>query len=125
VHRHQPEREPHKLLLRFIQVQITQTSQTAYVNASQTIDVRLARWLLMCHDRVDGDDLQITHEFLSLMLGTQRSSTTLAVQALEGYRLIKARRGKITILDRKMMGQVADVGYGLPEAEYARLIEGA
>ncbi|SEH88885.1 cAMP-binding domain of CRP or a regulatory subunit of cAMP-dependent protein kinases [Methylobacterium sp. 275MFSha3.1] len=73
----------HKLLLRFIQVQITQTSQTAYVNASQTIDVRLARWLLMCHDRVDGDDLQITHEFLSLMLGTQRSSTTLAVQALK------------------------------------------
>jgi CRP-like cAMP-binding protein len=125
VHRHQPEREPHKLLLRFIQVQITQTSQTAYVNASQTIDVRLARWLLMCHDRVDGDDLQITHEFLSLMLGTQRSSTTLAVQALEGYRLIKARRGKITILDRKMMGQVADDGYGLPEAEYVRLIEGA
>ena len=115
----------HKLLLRFIQVQITQTSQTAYVNASQTIDVRLARWLLMCHDRVDGDDLQITHEFLSLMLGTQRSSTTLAVQALEGYRLIKARRGKITILDRKMIRQVADDGYGLPEAEYARLIEGA
>jgi CRP-like cAMP-binding protein len=115
----------HKLLLRFIQVQITQTSQTAYVNASQTIDVRLARWLLMCHDRIDGDDLQITHEFLSLMLGTQRSSTTLAVQALEGYRLIKARRGRITILDRKMMERVADDGYGLPEAEYACLIEGA
>ncbi|GJE15099.1 Crp/Fnr family transcriptional regulator [Methylobacterium longum] len=115
----------HKLLLRFIQVQITQTSQTAYVNASQTIDVRLARWLLMCHDRIDGDDIRITHDFLSLMLGTQRSSTTLAVQALEGHRLIKAQRGKITILDRETMEQVADDGYGLPEAEYARLIEGA
>ena len=115
----------HKLLLRFIQVQLTQTSQTAYVNATQTIDVRLARWLLMCHDRIDGDDLQITHEFLSLMLGAQRSSTTLAVQALEGHRLIKARRGRITILDRKTMETVADDGYGLAEAEYARLIEGA
>jgi CRP-like cAMP-binding protein len=115
----------HKLLLRSIQVQLTQTSQTAYVNATQTIDVRLARWLLMCHDRIDGDDLQITHEFLSLMLGAQRSSTTLAVQALEGHRLIKARRGRITILDRKTMEQVADGGYGLAEAEFARLIEGA
>jgi CRP-like cAMP-binding protein len=115
----------HKLLLRSIQVQLTQTSQTAYANASQTIDVRLARWLLMCQDRLDGDDIQITHEFLSQMLGTQRSSTTLAVQALEGHRLIKARRGRITILDRKTMEQVADDGYGLAEAEYARLIEGA
>jgi CRP-like cAMP-binding protein len=114
----------HKMLLRSIQVQITQTSQTAYANATQTIDVRLARWLLMCHDRLDGDDLRITHEFLSLMLGAQRSSTTLAIQALEGNRLIKARRGKITILDRKAMEQVADDGYGLPEAEYARLIGG-
>jgi CRP-like cAMP-binding protein len=115
----------HKLLLRSIQVQLTQTSQTAYVNATQTIDVRLARWLLMCHDRLDGDDLVITHEFLSLMLGTQRSSTTLAVQSLEGYRLIKARRGRITILDRKTMETVTDGGYGLAEAEFARLIEGA
>jgi len=115
----------HKLLLRSVQVQIVQTAQTAYVNATYTVDVRLARWLLMCQDRLDGDDLQITHEFLSMMLGTQRSSATLAVQALEGYRLIKARRGRITIVDRAALEKVADDGYGLPEAEYARLIEGA
>lgn len=114
-----------KLLLRSIQVQIVQTAQTAFVNATYTIDVRLARWLLMCHDRVDGDELHITHEFLSMMLGTQRSSTTLAVQALEGLGLIKARRGRITILDREGMEAAADDGYGLPEAEFARLIEGA
>ena len=115
----------HKLLLRSVQVQIVQTAQTAYVNATYTVDVRLARWLLMCRDRVEGDDLQITHEFLSLMLGVQRSSTTLAVQALEGHRLIKARRGRITILDRAALEGIADDGYGLPEAEFARLIEGA
>jgi len=114
-----------RFLLRFAQALNVQTSRTAYVNAEYPLETRLARWLLMCHDRIDGDDLQITHDFLSLMLGTQRSSTTLGVQALEGHRMIRARRGKITILDRKTMEQVADDGYGLPEAEYARLIEGA
>ena len=115
----------HRLLLRSIQVQFVQTAQTAYVNATYTIDVRLARWLLMCQDRVDGDDLHLTHEFLSLMLGVHRSSTTLALQALEGHGLIKARRGRIAIPDRAALVAVADDGYGLPEAEFARLIEGA
>jgi len=115
----------HKLLLRSIQVHFVQTAQTAYVNATFNIDARLARWLLMCHDRLDGDDLQLTHEFLSMMLGAQRSSTTLAIQALEGHRLIRARRGRITILNREAMEAVADGGYGPPEAEFARLIEGA
>ncbi|GEL44388.1 hypothetical protein MEX01_49790 [Methylorubrum extorquens] len=59
----------HKLLLRFAQVQYVQTAQTAFVNASYQIEVRLARWLLMCHDRLEGDELRLTHEFLSMMLG--------------------------------------------------------
>ena len=95
------------------------------MNAAHNLDVRLCRWLLMCQDRLDGDELQLTHEFLSLMLGAQRSSTTLAIQALEGHRLIKAQRGRIMIRDRAAMEAVADGGYGLPEAEFARLIEGA
>jgi len=53
------------------------------------------------------------------MLGVQRSSATLAVQALEGYRLIKAQRGRMTVLDREGLITLADGGYGLPEAEYA------
>ena len=89
------------------------------------LDVRLARWLLMCQDRIGGDELYLTHEFLSLMLGAQRSSTTLAIQSLKGHRLIKARRGCITLRDREALEAVADAGYGLPEAEHARLIEGA
>ncbi|MDR7037793.1 CRP-like cAMP-binding protein [Methylobacterium sp. BE186] len=115
----------HKLLLRSIQVQLIQTAQTAFVNATYTVDVRLARWLLMCQDRLDDGELHLTHEFLSMMLGVQRSSTTLSVQALEGRGLIRARRGRITVLDREALVAVADDGYGLPEAEYARLIEGA
>lgn len=115
----------HKLLLRYVQVQFVQTAQTAFANATYTLDVRLARWLLMCRDRIDGDDLHLTHEFLSIMLGVRRPSATLAVQALEGLRLIRARRGKITILDREALAAVADDSYGLPETEFARLIEGA
>lgn len=114
-----------KLLLRYTQVLFVEAVQTAFVNATYQSEVRLARWLLMCHDRMDGDELVMTHEFVSLMLGVQRSSATLAVQALEGYRLIKARRGRLTILDRKALEEIAGAGYGLPEAEYARLIEGA
>ncbi len=115
----------HKLLQRFAQVQYVQTAQTAFANASYQIEVRLARWLLMCHDRLDGDEMRLTHEFLSMMLGVQRTSATLAVQALEGHRLIKAQRGRMTILNREALVTLADDGYGLPEAEYARLIEGA
>ena len=66
-----------------------------------------------------------TQEFLEIMLGVRRPSTTLAVQALEGQQLIRARRGRITILDREALTALADDSYGLPEAEYARLIEGA
>jgi CRP-like cAMP-binding protein len=114
----------HNALLCLVQVQFVQTAQTAFANATATLDVRLARWLLMCRDRIDSDDIHITHDFLSVMLGVTRSSTTLAVQALEGRQLIKAQRGKITLRDREAMEAVADATYGLPEAEFARLIEG-
>ncbi len=78
----------------------TQVTQTALANGRSKIEERLARWLLMADDRIDGDELPLTHEFLSLMLGTQRSGVTLAVQALEADGLIAARRGRISILRR-------------------------
>jgi CRP-like cAMP-binding protein len=114
-----------RLLLRYIQTELVQVRQTAFVNASFNIEARLARWLLMCHDRVDGDDLLLKHEFLSIMLGVQRSGVTLALQNLEGAGRIKARRARITVLDRERLETVANGSYGAPEAEYARLIEGA
>jgi CRP-like cAMP-binding protein len=111
-----------RLMLRYLQTTMVQVRQTAYANAAYTMDVRLARWLLMCHDRVDGDEITITHDFIALMLGVQRSGATLAVQSLEGSRFIKAQRGRITMLDREAMLAFADGSYGVPEAEYARLI---
>jgi CRP-like cAMP-binding protein len=64
---------------------------------------RLARWLLMCHDRLDGNDLPLTHEFLSLMLGVRRSGVTDELHILEGINAIKATRGNVHILDRGML----------------------
>ena len=114
-----------RLLLRYVQTEIVQARHTAYVNATFTLEPRLARWLLMCHDRVDGDDLPLKHEFLSVMLGVQRSGVTLALQSLEGGGSIRGRRGRVQILDRAQLRLVADASYGAAEAEYARLIVGA
>ncbi len=113
-----------RLLLRYLQVEVVQVRQTAFANASFTIEARLARWLLMCHDRLDGDDVLIKHEFLGMMLGVQRSGVTLALQNLEGAGRIRSRRGCITVLDRTLLEALAEGSYGVPEAEYARLIEG-
>src|SRR5215207_1820762 len=112
----------HQHLLRFVQAFTIQIGQTALSNGSHTLEQRLARWLLMCHDRVDGDDLATTHEFLSLMLGVRRAGVTLALQALEGRGLISTKRGQITVLDRAKLEEVAGDSYGVAEAEYARLI---
>jgi CRP-like cAMP-binding protein len=114
--------ELHEMLLRFVQVMITQASFTALSNANQSIEERLARWLLMCHDRIAGDDIPLTHEFLSIMLAVQRPSVTTALHMIEGNGFIKANRGNITILDREALVEFADGTYGAPEAEYKRLI---
>jgi CRP-like cAMP-binding protein len=112
----------HRVLLRYAQAMNVQTSGTAFANAEHTVETRLARWLLMCHDRVDGDDIEITHDFLSMMLGVRRAGVTTTIQMLEGNGLIRAKRRMITILDREKLEELADNAYGLPEAEYARLM---
>lgn len=110
------------ILLKFAQVFTVQTAHTAVANGSYTIEQRLARWLLMTHDRLDGDELPMTHEFLAIMLAVRRSGVTVATQILEGERIIKAERGRITILDRAGLEAAAGGSYGVPEAEYERLI---
>ena len=110
------------LLLRYVQAFLVQVSQTALSNASFSIEDRLARWLLLTHDRVDGDDIALTHEFLSTMLGVRRTGVTLAIQMLEGRGLIRARRGIVTIVDRLALEGAAVHAYGQAEREYERLI---
>lgn len=79
---------------------LTQVSSTALANAAFTIEQRLARWLLICHDRVDGDAVPLTHEFLSLMLNVRRAGVTVALQMLERAALVETRRGVISITNR-------------------------
>jgi DNA-binding FadR family transcriptional regulator len=79
----------------------------------------------MTHDRVDGDELPLTHDFLSMMLGVRRPGVTVAVQILEGNGHIRASRGRITVLNRKKLEELADNAYGLAEAEYASAMAGA
>ena len=82
---------------------------------------RLARWLLMCHDRVDEDVLPTTQQFLSLMLGVARTSLTVIVGNFVRDGLIETQRGNITICDRAGLLALAGAAYGQPEAEYERL----
>ena len=91
----------HRAMLHYAHAFLLQATTTALANGRSKIEERLARWLLMAQDRVDSDQLPLTHEFLSLMLGVRRAGVTAALQALERKELISRNRGKILILDRK------------------------
>ncbi|WP_368389314.1 helix-turn-helix domain-containing protein [Mesorhizobium sp. LMG 17147] len=82
----------------------------------------MARWLVICDDRIEGDRLPVTHEFLSVMLGVRRPGVTVALQLLEGRGLIRSNRGEVIIRNRAGLVTLANGSYGQPEAEYARLI---
>lgn len=112
----------HHSMLRFAQVFMTQVSQTALANGRAKIEERLARWLLMAQDRLDSDDVSLTHEFLALMLGVRRPGVTDAMHVLESKGFVRSGRGAIKILDRKGLERVAGGSYGVPEAEYERLM---
>ncbi len=109
-------------LLRYSQAFAVQVAHTTLANGRHALQERLARWLLMCQDRMEGDHLDLTHEFLSIMLGVRRAGVTVALHMLEGRGVIKATRGRIRVLDRAGLEATAHGLYGVPEAEYARLM---
>ena len=109
------------VLLQYTHAFIVQTAQTALANGRSKVEERLARWILMAHDRLDGDDLALTHEFLAIMLGVRRAGVTVALNILEDKALVRARRGVISVLDRKGLEKITDGAYGVAEAEYERL----
>ena len=110
------------LLLRYGEALNVQIGFTALSNAVHGIEERLARWLLMCHDRVDGYELPLTHEFLSVMLAVRRPSVTTALHVLEGNGFIRSERRCVIIRNRAALEEFAGDSYGLPEAAYRRLI---
>jgi CRP-like cAMP-binding protein len=114
--------ESRNLLLRYILVSELQLAHSALANARYDMQARLARWLLMCHDRLDGDQLLLTHGFLSLMLGVRRPGVTDHLHIIEGLHAIKATRGNIRVINRAKLEEIAGGCYGIPEREYERLV---
>jgi CRP-like cAMP-binding protein len=110
------------LLLRYVHTLTVQGSFTAAANAHFELPERLARWLLMCHDRVDNDQIVLTHEFMSMMLAVRRSGVTVTLHTLEGTGAIRSRRGLVIIRDRARLEEIAGDSYGEAEKEYRRLI---
>ncbi len=101
----------HRSILRYAHTFLMQTAQTALANGRSRIEERLARWLLMAGDRLDSSDVPLTHEFLALMLGTQRPGVTIALHALERAGFITTARGNVTILDREALEQSCNGTY--------------
>jgi len=112
----------HRHFLRYVHTVMTQISYTALSNGHFKLEERLARWLLMCHDRAKSDKIGLTHEFMSIMLGVRRAGVTVGIHVLEGKGLIRAYRSQIIILNRDGLESEALGSYGIAEAEYARLI---
>jgi CRP-like cAMP-binding protein len=112
-----------RLLLRFAHAFFVQTTYTALSNGRSKIDERLARWLLMAHDRLNGEDVPLTQEFLALMLGVHRPGVTGAIKILTAAGLIEHKRGSIKVLDRRRLEAASNGAYGLAEAELEKLFD--
>ncbi|HVN94640.1 MAG TPA: Crp/Fnr family transcriptional regulator [Terracidiphilus sp.] len=104
-----------------VQGYLAQTAQTAACNRVHELEERLARWLMMCSDRLQSNDIPITHEFLAMMLGTRRSSVTIAAGILHKSGLIAYSRGSVTIKNRDGLAHAACECYQSVQQEYLRL----
>jgi CRP-like cAMP-binding protein len=111
------------LLLRYTQALITQISQTAVCNRLHSVEQRLCRWLLLCHDRKDRSELFMTQELIANMLGGRRESVTVAAGRLQDAGLIHYCRGRISILDRKGLEASVCECYRMVEDEFNRLFD--
>jgi CRP-like cAMP-binding protein len=111
-----------KTLLRFASAFLIQVTETAVANATAKVDQRLARWLLMADDRLNGNAVAMTHDFLAIMLGVRRSGVTVAIRQLAKDGLVKNTRGAVLVLDRKGLADRAGLIYGRSRKELLRLL---
>lgn len=112
----------HQRLKRYLFVVMNQLAQSAACNHFHQVEARLARWLLMTQDRAGSDRLQLTHQFLAMMLGVRRAGITLAAIALQARGLICYQRGEITVLDRPGLIKASCSCYTADRALYAKAL---
>lgn len=111
-----------RMALRYTQALMTQMAQNAACNRIHDIQERAARWLLMTHDRVDGDVFPLTQEFLAQMLGVRRQAVNIAAGILQQAGLITYTRGVITIVDRPGLESASCECYGVIRDNFERLL---
>lgn len=111
-----------RMMNRYVYVLLAQLSQTAACTRFHLIEARLARWLLMTHDRAHADHFHLTHQWLADMLGVQRSAITLAAGDLRDRKMIEYARGEIRIVDRKGLEGASCACYGLVVDDYEQLL---
>jgi len=110
----------HDIVLLFMHKLMTQVSQITLCNRLHSLEERMSRWLLMCHDRIDGDRISLTQEFLSLLLGVRRESVTLTAGQMQSNGILQYSRGRIQVIDRLGLERSACECYEVVRSEYAR-----
>jgi CRP-like cAMP-binding protein len=111
-------------LNRFVTVVGMQMAETIGAYALHRVDMRLARWLLLRHDRLAGDEIAVNHDEIATNLGTRRASITDCLHIIEGEGLVRCRRGRIVIRDRARLEALATGCYGTAESCYREIIGG-
>jgi CRP-like cAMP-binding protein len=111
-----------EIMMAYTQALFVQIAQAVACNVAHDIQQRAAKWLLQTHDRVEGDQFQLTQEFLADMLGVTRPSVSVAAGTLQAAGLITYRRGQVTILDRPRLEEASCECYVVVRSEYEKLL---
>jgi CRP-like cAMP-binding protein len=114
--------ETNRLFSRYALAYFNQAEHTALSNTMTSVPQRVARWILMTHDRVPADTIPLTQETIALMLGTRRAGVTAALNDLQQAVLVRLGRGVVTLLDRARLEDLVGHFYGIPEQEFVRLV---
>jgi CRP-like cAMP-binding protein len=111
-----------QIALRYLQAYLSQVSQSVACNRLHQLEARMARWLLMSHDRVHQDEFTLTQEYLAIMLGVQRPSVSLAANTLQRAGVIEYHRGKVRVLDREALEAVSCECYEVVRGHFEKLL---
>lgn len=107
---------------RYLQAYLSMVSQNVACNRLHNIEQRLAKWLLMSHDRVHRQDFTLTQEYLASMLGAQRPSVSIAAGILQRAGIIEYKRGKIQMLDRQALEEASCECYAIVQRHFERIL---